>query len=92
MVPCDYCRGMGEIGVACATCLGPGEMLREIKETVVIPKGTDTGEYIVFEGKGNLKPNKKDRGDFKVLVTVRDHPLFQRKGSNIISTADISFT
>jgi molecular chaperone DnaJ len=76
MIACNSCKGTGEIGVACATCLGPGEMLREIKETVVIPKGTDTGDIIVFEGKGNLKSNKKDRGDLKVLVTVRDHPLF----------------
>ncbi len=75
---CKDCNGAGKITVACNTCLGVGEMLREVKETVVIPKGIDTGENVVLEGKGNLKLNKRDRGDLIILVTVREHPLFKR--------------
>ena len=63
---CKHCNGGGKITVACNTCLGVGEMLREVKETIAIPKGIDTGDNSVLESKGNLKLNKKDRGDLTI--------------------------
>ena len=55
---------------------------------VDIPEGTDDGEIIILEGKGNIKNNY--RSNIRVKVNVEQHLHFKRDKMNLIYNVDIS--
>ena len=51
--PCEVCRGSGKEGVEkCEECNATGFISKEIKHTVVIPKGSHDNDIISMGGKG----------------------------------------
>jgi DnaJ-class molecular chaperone len=56
---------------------------------VPIPKGIDDGEIIIIRDKGNII-NDAVRGDVKIFIKVEPHPVFQRKGLDLITNQKIS--
>jgi DnaJ-class molecular chaperone len=55
---------------------------------VDIPEGTDNGEIIIMEGKGNIKGNY--RSNIRVKVIVEQHLHFKRDKMNLVYNVDIS--
>lgn len=90
---CPDCRGTGKIiKEKCPDCRGAGYVTNRKKIRVTIPAGIDDGQSIRIRDKGEPGTNGGGRGDLLVEVTVSRHPIFQRSGYDIYSSAPISYT
>ena len=89
---CPDCRGTGRIiRTPCPECKGRGQKSVRRKQTIKIPAGIDNGERTVVRGGGNEGTNGGSAGDLYVEVTVRPHPVFERKGSDVYCELPITF-
>ena len=89
---CPECRGTGKIiRDKCPDCGGTGYISKSKKIEVSIPAGIEDGQSVRIRGKGEPGINGGPRGDLLVEVSVSRHPIFQRQGTHIFSTAPISF-
>ena len=89
---CPDCKGTGKIiKEKCPDCYGTGYTSSRKKIQVTIPAGIDDGQSIRIREKGEPGTNGGSRGDLLVEVSVSRHPIFQRQGFDIYSTAPISF-
>lgn len=89
---CPDCGGSGKIiKDKCPDCYGTGYISRRKKIQVSVPAGIDDGQSIRIRAKGEPGVNGGERGDLLVEVSVSRHPIFQRQGFDIYSTAPMSF-
>ncbi len=89
---CPDCGGSGQIiREKCTACRGTGYTSSRKKIKVSIPAGIDDGQSIRIRDKGEPGRNGGPRGDLLVEVSVARHPVFQREGMNIFSTAPITY-
>lgn len=89
---CPDCRGTGKIiRDKCPDCHGSGYITRKRKISVTVPAGIDNGKSIRIREKGDPGVNGGPRGDLLVEVAVSRHPIFQRQGIDIYSSAPITF-
>ena len=89
---CPDCRGKGKIiKDKCNDCYGSGYISSRKKIKVGIPAGIDNGQSVRIRGKGEPGINGGPWGDLLVDIDVSRHPIFQRKGFDIYSTAPISY-
>ena len=89
---CPDCRGTGKIiRDKCPDCHGSGYITRKLKISVTVPAGIDNGQSIRIREKGDPGVNGGPRGDLLVEVAVSRHPIFQRQGIDIYSSAPITF-
>lgn len=90
--PCRECRGRGMIVTdPCPTCAGSGRSKSRRTMQVRIPAGVTDGQKIRIKGKGGAGENSGAAGDLYVLVHVRPHPMFGRKGDNLTVTVPVTF-
>ena len=90
---CPQCRGAGRLVESpCSNCRGRGteSRVRDIK--VKIPAGVKDGSTIRLAGKGGPGRNGGPPGDLLVTVTVEPHPLFRRRGNDLLLTVPITFS
>ncbi len=91
LINCAACHGTGRVGQqSCRRCGGRGVVLGTETLEVKIPPGVDTGTRLRMAGKGNPGLNGGPPGDLFLILTVRPHPIFSRKGDDIYSKATIS--
>jgi molecular chaperone DnaJ len=57
--------------------------------TARVPAGVNDSAKIRVKGKGG--PGEAGPGDLFVLLTVKPHPIFSRKGENLILTLPVTF-
>jgi len=89
---CPDCQGSGKVvKEKCPDCHGAGYISSRKKLAVSIPAGIDNGQAVRLSGKGEPGTNGGGYGDLLVEVVVAPHPIFQRQGIDIFSTAPISF-
>lgn len=89
---CSDCNGTGKIvKEKCSNCYGSGFKAEKKRISVTIPAGIDDGQSVRIRGKGEPGKNGGPRGDLLVEVIVSRHAILQRQGTNIFSTAPISF-
>ena len=90
---CGHCRGKGQIvREPCEHCDGKG-FLRDITTyKVTIPPGADSGYSIKIEGAGETGNGAALPGDLYIVVNVKKHPVFERRGDDILMMREISFT
>ncbi|MEA4815890.1 MAG: molecular chaperone DnaJ [Lachnospiraceae bacterium] len=89
---CSLCGGTGKvIKEPCQTCKGKGMVRKSKRYEVNIPKGIDNGQTIRLAGKGDAGERNGDYGDLLVIVYVKPHNYFIRKGQNIYCDVSISF-
>jgi len=90
--PCTDCRGRGlVVDDPCPVCAGSGRGRSTTTMQVRIPAGVTDGQRIRIKGKGGAGENGGAHGDLYVLVSVRPHPLFGRKGDNLTLDAPVTF-
>ena len=90
--PCPDCHGTGKIiKEKCPDCYGTGYISSKKTIEVNIPAGIDNGQCVRIQGKGEPGVNGGPRGDLLVEVVVSRHPILQRQGMDVYSTAPISF-
>ena len=89
---CSDCAGIGKIiKEKCSVCRGTGFTSRKKTIKVTVPSGIDDGQSIRMRDKGEVGRNGGPRGDLLVDVSVARHPIFQRDGINIFSTAPLTY-
>jgi molecular chaperone DnaJ len=90
--PCRDCRGRGMVvDDPCPVCHGSGRGKSTRTMQVRIPAGVTDGSRIRLKGKGGTGENGGAAGDLYVVVHVRPHPVFGRKGDNLTLTAPVTF-
>ncbi|MCI8553512.1 MAG: molecular chaperone DnaJ [Clostridiales bacterium] len=90
---CSQCRGKGQIiETPCPKCGGSGQIRRPSTIGINIPAGIDDGQVISIRGKGNAGVNGGPAGDLQVQISVRPHPLFERRGNDIWCELPLTFT
>ena len=88
---CPQCQGAGRvIRDPCAQCDGAGRVQRQRTLEVEIPAGVDSGMRVRLPGEGEVGTLGGPPGDLYVVVEVREHPFFERKGSDLFCTVPIT--
>ena len=91
-VTCDVCHGTGkEIKDPCPTCHGSGHEKKSHKVSVKIPAGVETGQQIRLQGQVEAGFNGGPYGDLFVIIKVLPSKEFERDGSTIYYSMNISF-
>ena len=90
---CERCNGQGRIVKdPCIQCGGTGQEMRNREVKVRIPVGVADGQKVRVKGKGTLGRNGGPPGDLFVTVHVAPHPLFGRRGDNLLLRLPVSFS
>ncbi|MBN2809186.1 MAG: molecular chaperone DnaJ [Deltaproteobacteria bacterium] len=90
---CSTCRGEGTIiKNPCKKCQGTGRQREEKKLSVKIPAGVETGTRLKLVGEGGAGSKGGPPGDLYVVIQVKEHPFFQRRGDDIYCQVPISFS
>lgn len=81
--PCTSCKGTGLIqNMPCSVCRGSGTETRVKRLEVKIPPGVTNGSRVRIAGKG--EPGHGGAGgDLYLIISVRKHPLFERRGNDL---------
>ncbi len=89
---CDVCGGEGKIITnPCQSCGGNGRVRKKMTIKVKIPEGIDNGQTISLRGEGEPGLRGGPPGNLYIEVRVRPHPLFIRKGNDLICEMPITF-
>ena len=88
---CPACQGAGQIvRERCPECRGQGRFEREKTIELRIPPGVDTGTRLRVAGEGEPGPNGGPAGDLYVVLEVKEHPFFERRGADLYCTIPLS--
>ena len=89
---CPDCKGTGSIiDTPCPDCGGSGTERRTIKVNIDIPAGVDKGTVIPLRGQGEPGANGGPAGDLYIVLDVKPHKLFERRGSDLYLNFPVSF-
>ena len=90
---CPRCHGNGKIiSDPCNSCHGEGRVEKQKTLSVKVPAGVDNGDRIRLSGEGEAGENGGPSGDLYVQISVREHPIFKRDGSDLYCEVPIGFT
>jgi molecular chaperone DnaJ len=89
-VPCTRCGGTGKLRTACKTCGGEGRVRRTETIDVRIPAGVASGGRVRVPGKGNAGTMGAPAGDLYLLVEVKPHPFFERRGNDLYTKVPVT--
>jgi len=88
---CPACQGAGQIvKERCPDCKGQGRIDRERTIELRIPPGVDTGTRLRVAGEGEPGPNGGPAGDLYVVLEVKEHTFFERRGADLYCTIPLS--
>jgi molecular chaperone DnaJ len=88
---CPACQGAGQIiRERCPDCHGQGRLERERTIELRVPPGVDTGTRLRVAGEGEPGPNGGPTGDLYVVLEVKEHPFFERRGADLYCTIPVS--
>jgi molecular chaperone DnaJ len=89
---CSACRGGGQIiRERCPTCRGQGRVQKHRTIEVAIPAGVGTDSRLRIVGEGEAGTPGAPAGDLYVVLTVKEHPFFDREGSDLFVTIPITY-
>lgn len=90
---CPRCEGAGSIiNTPCTQCRGSGKEKRKRRILVAIPAGVDDGSQIRISSEGNAGNRGGGPGNVYVTLSVEEHPVFQRRGDDILYELPLKFT
>ncbi|PTX97929.1 molecular chaperone DnaJ [Opitutus sp. ER46] len=90
---CPTCGGAGtKIEKPCSACRGEGRVPKSTKLNVRIPAGVDTGSRLRSSGNGEAGLAGGQPGDLYIVLTVKEHELFERQGEDLFCEVPIKYT
>jgi len=90
---CPQCGGMGQVNRnPCPDCRGEGRVRREKVLGIKIPAGVDEGTRLRIGGEGEAGLHGGPPGDLYVVLKVRPHSYFERRGDDLFVRIPISIT
>ncbi|MBQ1212103.1 MAG: molecular chaperone DnaJ [Clostridia bacterium] len=92
MQRCSSCGGTGKkIKTPCSNCNAKGYVKVKKTFSVNIPAGIDEGQKIMQSGEGNHGRNGGGNGDLYVIVSIKEHPVFERDGNDLYCIVPVTF-
>jgi molecular chaperone DnaJ len=89
---CYRCHGSGQlITDPCPRCHGRGQERQSRKIEVDVPPGVEERSRIRLTGQGEAGPNGGASGDLYVFIHIKQHPVFRRRGMDLVSEIEVSF-
>ena len=89
---CSRCRGEGRVITdPCPQCRGSGKEKKRRKIAVRVPGGVDDGSQIRLSAEGNAGSWGGGPGNLYLALSVEEHPLFKRRGDDILYDLAINF-
>ena len=90
---CPTCSGQGKIVKdPCRACAGAGQVRKERTLNVQVPPGVETGTRIRLASEGEAGPMGGPPGDLYIFMEVRQHPIFERDGTNLFCRIPVPMT
>ena len=90
---CRTCGGTGEVvKTACEHCDGIGKIKKDSKLEIEIPEGVEEGTRLRVAGEGEAGERGGPTGDLYVLIHVKPHKIFKRRGNDIYLEYPITFS
>lgn len=90
---CPSCRGAGQtISNPCSHCHGEGRVHKDVKITLHVPAGVDTGTKLRSSGNGDAGVHGGETGDLYVFIEVKPHDIFTREGTDLLCTMPVAIT
>ena len=90
---CPACQGAGQvIKERCTECRGQGRIEKEKTIELRVPAGVDTGTRLRVPGEGEAGANGGPTGDLYVVLEVKEHNFFERRGADLYCTIPVSIT
>lgn len=90
---CPTCAGAGsKVEKACSACRGEGRTAKNTKLNVRIPPGVDTGSRLRSVGNGEAGMAGGQAGDLYIVISVKEHEIFERQGDDLFCEIPIKFT
>ena len=90
---CPTCGGTGtKIEKPCTACRGDGRVLTTTQLNVRIPPGVDNGSRLRSSGSGEAGVAGGQTGDLYIVISVKEHELFERQGDDLFCEIPIKFT
>lgn len=91
--PCTVCEGTGEeIAAPCTVCDGEGRVASQQTFTVEVPGGVADGMELRVGGGGQGGRFGGTAGDLYVSLRVKPHPIFERRGQDLVCELAVSVT
>lgn len=88
---CPACQGAGQvIKERCAECRGQGRLEKEKTIELRVPAGVDSGTRLRVPGEGEPGANGGPTGDLYVVLEVKEHSFFERRGADLYCTIPVS--
>jgi molecular chaperone DnaJ len=88
---CTRCGGTGQvIPTPCKACRGKGKVRQTRVLSVNIPAGVDDGTQIRLSGEGEPGEYGGPAGNLYVVLAVKEHPYFKRRGSDILLEMNVN--
>lgn len=88
---CSHCNGTGQVARRiCGHCRGHGWVRSERKLKVNIPPGVDNGTHLRLAQEGQPGLNGGPPGDLYVVISVKEHPFFERRENDLHCTIPIN--
>ena len=88
---CPQCRGTGQmVREYCPDCRGEGRVRQEKVLALKIPAGVEEGTRLRVSGEGEAGVHGGPTGDLYVVLRVREHPFFERRGNDLYCTMPVS--
>lgn len=92
VMPCSDCRGRGKtFAERCSGCQGDGRVKEERTIEVALPAGIEDGQAVSVAGAGEAGEGGIPAGDLFVVVHVKPHREFARRGDDITSNIRLSY-
>jgi len=90
---CPTCQGVGSVITdPCPSCKGQGRVVRQRTVEAKIPAGVEDGTRIRFSGLGEAGAFGGQPGDLFVVLHVKQHPFFEREGTDLHCVIPVSYT
>jgi len=91
--PCSGCQGTGRIqNMSCSVCRGSGVISAVKRLEVKIPPGVKEGSRVRIPGKGKQSYAAGASGDLYLVVSVKPHRRFERRGDDLYEELTIPLT
>lgn len=87
---CNKCHGQGTIIESkCEECNGKGIIQKTRDIELTIPKGVDNGSQLRLHGEGEA--GVAGTGDLYIVIHIKKHPRFNRRGLDLHTIKNITF-
>ena len=86
------CEGSGQvIADPCPECQGQGRLEKVARTPIEIPAGVDHGTRLRSSGNGDAGVRGGPAGDLHIVLHLKRHDIFERRGEDLFCEVPVSF-